>query len=109
MILSPLQKLTNNVGDLGKIIDATALNACPKSKKSPIWSHCSSLTFSVPCCILFRVLMMRTVTITRDKILRTFYPRRLDRVICGISLSATYDGIKCSDWPILSICPPIGK
>ena len=53
--------------------------------------------------------MMRTVTIPRDKILRTFYPRRLDRVICGISLSATYDGIKCSDWPILSICPPIGK
>ena len=30
MILTPLQKLTNNVGDLGKIIDATILEWLPK-------------------------------------------------------------------------------
>ena len=35
MILTPLQKLTKNVGDLGKIIVAKSLNGCPKWKKSP--------------------------------------------------------------------------
>ena len=33
MILTPKQKLPNNVGQLGKII--VALNGCPKSKQSP--------------------------------------------------------------------------
>ena len=36
MILTPLLKLPNNVGDLGKIIVATTiLNDCPKCIKSP--------------------------------------------------------------------------
>ena len=35
MILTPLQKLPKNVGDLGKLIVAKALNGCPKSNKSP--------------------------------------------------------------------------
>ena len=35
MILTPLQKLPKNVGDLGKLIVAKALKSCPKSYKSP--------------------------------------------------------------------------
>ena len=34
-ILTPLQKLPKNVGDLGKLIVAKALKSCPKSKKLP--------------------------------------------------------------------------
>ena len=33
MILTPLQKLPNNEGNLGKKMLPPALNACPKSKK----------------------------------------------------------------------------
>ena len=32
IILTPLQKLPNNVGDLGKIIAAPALNGCQSTK-----------------------------------------------------------------------------
>ena len=40
MILTPLQKLPNNVGNLGKIIVATGFEWLPKSAKNrPIWSH----------------------------------------------------------------------
>ena len=35
MILTPLQKLPNNVGDLGKIIAVTRFEWLPKVKKSP--------------------------------------------------------------------------
>ena len=35
MILTPLQKLPNNVGDLGKIIVATGFEWLPKVQKSP--------------------------------------------------------------------------
>ena len=35
MILTPLQKLPNNVGDLGKIIVATSFEWLPKVQKSP--------------------------------------------------------------------------
>ena len=35
IILTSLQKLPNNVCNLGKIIVATALNGCPKCKNSP--------------------------------------------------------------------------
>ena len=35
MILTPIQKLPKNVGDLGKLIAAKALKSCPKSNKSP--------------------------------------------------------------------------
>ena len=34
-ILTPFQELPKNVGDLGKLIVATGLKSCPKSKKSP--------------------------------------------------------------------------
>ena len=34
-ILTPLQKLPKNVGDLGKLIVTKALKSCPKSNKSP--------------------------------------------------------------------------
>ena len=33
--LTSLQKLSKNVGDLGKLIVAKALKSCPKSNKSP--------------------------------------------------------------------------
>ena len=33
MILTPLQKLPNNVSDLGKIIDTTCLECLPKKQK----------------------------------------------------------------------------
>ena len=33
--MTPLQKLTENVGNLGKIILAKALKNCPKCNKSP--------------------------------------------------------------------------
>ena len=36
MILTPLQKLPNNVGDLDTIIVAASFEWCPKFKKSPI-------------------------------------------------------------------------
>ena len=40
MILTPLQNLPNNEGDLGKIIVATSFECLPKKqKKRPIWSH----------------------------------------------------------------------
>ena len=35
MILTPLQKLPNNVGDLGTIIVAASFEWLPKVKKSP--------------------------------------------------------------------------
>ena len=35
MILTPLQKLPKNVGDLGKLIAAKGFKGCPKSNKSP--------------------------------------------------------------------------
>ena len=34
-ILTPLQKLPKNVGDLGNLIVPKALKNCPKSNKSP--------------------------------------------------------------------------
>ena len=41
MILTPLQKLPNNVGYLGKIIVATGFEWLPKVQKNcPNWSHC---------------------------------------------------------------------
>ena len=40
MILTPLLKLPNNVGDLGKIIVAISFEWLPKVQKNrPIWSH----------------------------------------------------------------------
>ena len=48
MILAPLQKLPNNVGNLGKIIVATGFELLPKVQKNrPIWSHCSLIAFKV--------------------------------------------------------------
>ena len=35
MISLPLQKLPNNVEDLGKLVVAKVLKSCPKSNKSP--------------------------------------------------------------------------
>ena len=35
MILTPLQKLPNNVRDLGKLIVAKSFKTCLKSNKSP--------------------------------------------------------------------------
>ena len=35
MILTPLQKLPNNIGNLGKIIFTKGFKSCPKCKKSP--------------------------------------------------------------------------
>ena len=35
LILTPLQKLSKNVGDLGNWLLPKALKTCPKSKKSP--------------------------------------------------------------------------
>ena len=49
MILTPLQKLPNNVGDLGKIIVATGFEWLPKSAKyRPIWSHWYHITHCPP-------------------------------------------------------------
>ena len=39
MILTPLQKLPNNVGDLGKIIVATGLKKLPKLQKIAQFGH----------------------------------------------------------------------
>ena len=40
VILTPLQKLPNNVGDLGKIIVATGFEWLTQSAKNrPTWSH----------------------------------------------------------------------
>ena len=35
MILTPLQKLPKNGGDLGKLIAAKGFKSCPKSNKLP--------------------------------------------------------------------------
>ena len=48
-ILTPLQKLPKNIGDLGKTIVA-ALKSCLKSNKSPnlvTWSHELSPSFPI--------------------------------------------------------------
>ena len=39
MILTPLQKLTNNVGNLGKIIVATSFEWLPKVQKNAQSGH----------------------------------------------------------------------
>ena len=45
MILTPLQNLPNNVGDLGKIIVATSFEWLPKVQKNrQIWSLCCQST-----------------------------------------------------------------
>ena len=47
MILTPLQKLTNNVGNLGKIIVATSFEWLPKVQKMPnLVTLCASYTES---------------------------------------------------------------
>ena len=49
MILRPLQKLPNNVGDLDKIIVATGFEWLPKVQKNrPIWSHNVAYQASLP-------------------------------------------------------------
>ena len=40
-ILTFLQKLPKNVGDLGKLIVAKCFKKLPSSINRPIWSHCS--------------------------------------------------------------------
>ena len=35
IILTPLQKLSKNVGDLDELIVAKGIKSCPKSNKSP--------------------------------------------------------------------------
>ena len=42
MILTPLQKLPNNAGDLGKIIDATCFEWLPKVQKIAQSGHSGS-------------------------------------------------------------------
>ena len=56
MILTPLQKLPNNVGDLGKIIVATSFEWLPKVQKIPKSGHtevhfmsCKALPLSWAC------------------------------------------------------------
>ena len=45
-ILTPLQKLPKNVGDLGKLIGAKGFEKLPKVQKNrPIWSHWSQAPF----------------------------------------------------------------
>ena len=49
--LTPLQKLPNNVGDLGKlIVTPKALQSCPTCKNRPIWLHCLRLGFMTKVC-----------------------------------------------------------
>ena len=43
-ILTPLQKLPNNVGDLGKIIVAKSFFVVQSPINLPIWSHCTVLS-----------------------------------------------------------------
>ena len=46
MILTPLEKLTKNVGDLGKFIVAKCFELLPKVQKiCSIWSHWGQATF----------------------------------------------------------------
>ena len=46
MILTPLQKLPNNVGHLGKIIVATSFEWLPKVQKIAQSGHTGKLTLS---------------------------------------------------------------
>ena len=41
LILTPLQKLPRNVGDLGKLIVAKGFKSSQSPINRPIWSHCS--------------------------------------------------------------------
>ena len=51
MILTPLQKLPNNVGDLGKIIVAIGFEMFAQSAKNrPIWSHWLRHKNVIPIC-----------------------------------------------------------
>ena len=43
MILTPLQKLPNNVSNLGKIIDATGFECLPKKQKITQSAHTDSM------------------------------------------------------------------
>ena len=47
MILTPLQKLPNNVGNLGKIIVATGFEWLPKVQKSPNLVTLATLNLSL--------------------------------------------------------------
>ena len=46
MIVTPLQKLSNNVGDLGKIVVAMGLEWLPKVQKLPSLVTLSALTLN---------------------------------------------------------------
>ena len=48
MMLTPLQKLPRNVGDLGKIIVATGFEWLPKVKKIAQSGHTGGDTSSIP-------------------------------------------------------------
>ena len=47
MILTPLQKLPNNVGDLGKIIVATSIEWLPKVQKITQTGHTDCISVSL--------------------------------------------------------------
>ena len=49
MILAPLQKLTNNVGNLGKIILATIFKRLPKVQKIAQSGHTGLCSLKMTC------------------------------------------------------------
>ena len=53
MILAPLQKLPNNVGNLGKIIVATGFKLLPKVQKIAQSGHTDSVLFQPSIVMLF--------------------------------------------------------
>ena len=53
MILAPLQKLPNNVGNLGKIIVATGFELLPKVQKIAQSGHTDSVLFQPSIVMLF--------------------------------------------------------
>ena len=47
-ILTPLQKMPKNEGDLGKFFVSKGFKKLPKVKKNrPFWSHCLQVIFSI--------------------------------------------------------------
>ena len=83
MILTPLQKLPNNVDDLGNLIVATRFEWLPKVQKNrPIWSHWLADSFcpSLLLRIIYHFAFEKNMNNTEVFLFRSIPPQQCDQI-----------------------------
>ena len=85
MISLPLQKLPNNVEDLGKLVVAKVLKSCPKSNKSP---NQVTLITTVSTCLTVKLVWLLlqylslTYIILTNHAVKFKYNKAISRHVC---------------------------